>query len=122
MRKVYWIALGLVVLTGLATGMIYRARRIKTTVDVASVERDIRDHISLGSSKGKIESYLDQRGIQHSYIEQSNGAPEYERTETAMIRGASHKGLVRGDIQILFKFDDQGRLTHYSVKEILTGP
>jgi hypothetical protein len=122
MRKVYWTAPALVVLTGLIIGMIYRTRRAKTTVDVTSVEKDIRDHISLGSSKGEVESYLDQRGIQHSYIDQSKGAPEYERTETAMIRGASHEGLVRRDIQILFKFDDQGRLIHYTVKEILTGP
>jgi hypothetical protein len=122
MRKVFWTVLGLVVLIGLVAGMVYKARRAKTTVDVASVEKDIRDHLSVGTSRAEVESYLNQRGIQHSYVEESKGAPEYNRTELAMIREASRTRLVRGDIQIIFKFDDQDRLLRYSVKEILTGP
>jgi hypothetical protein len=122
MRKVFWTALGLVVLIGLVAGMVYKARRAKTTVDVASVEKDIRDHLSVGTFRVEVESYLNQRGIQHSYVEEPKGAPEYSRTELAMIREASPTRLMRGDIQIIFKFDDQDRLLRYSVKEILTGP
>jgi hypothetical protein len=44
MRKFFWIALGLVVLAGLIAGMIYRARGAKAAIDVANVEKDIRDH------------------------------------------------------------------------------
>jgi hypothetical protein len=102
--------------------MIYRARGAKAAIDVANVEKDIRDHISVGTSRAEVESYLDQRGIQHSFVEQSKGAPEFSRTEMAMIRGASRTRLVRGDTQILFKFDERDRLAHYTVQEIFTGP
>ena len=39
-----------------------------------------------------------------------------------MIRGASQSWLIRGDIQILFKFDEHGKLLKHSVTEIFTGP
>jgi hypothetical protein len=122
MRKSLLITLAIVVLAIWVAGMIYNARRVRVTVDVASVEKDISDHLPTGASRADVESYLDKRGIQHSYIAQSIGAPEYDRTESAMIRGASGTSLVRGDIQILFKFDDQDKLIHYSTREIFTGP
>jgi hypothetical protein len=122
MRKFLLIALAIVVSAVLVTSVIYRARRIEVTADVASVEKDLSDHLPTGASRADVESYLDQRGIQHSYVAQSRGAPEYDRTESAMIRGASRSWLVRGDLQIVFKFDDQDKLLHYSVKQIFTGP
>jgi hypothetical protein len=39
-----------------------------------------------------------------------------------MIRGTSRSWLIRGDSQILFKFDNQDRLIDYKVQEIFTGP
>jgi hypothetical protein len=122
MRRFLWIGLALMALAGLVVGMIYRARRAKATVDVANVENDVRAHLPVGTSRGEVASYLDQRAIQHSYTEESKQTPEYSRTEMAMIRGVSRTWLVRGDIQILFRFDDHGRLTNYSVQEIFTGP
>jgi hypothetical protein len=122
MRRVLWLALALMVLAGLVVGMIYRTRRAEATVDVAKVEKDVRAHLPVGTSRGEVASYLDQRGIQHSYIEESKLASEYNRTEMAMIRGVSRTWLVRGDIQILFRFDDHGRLINYSTREIFTGP
>jgi hypothetical protein len=122
MRKLSWVALVLVFLAGLTAGVIYKTRRDNATPDVASVEKDIGDHLPLGTLRAKVELYLEQRGIQHSYVDRSNGAPGYNRTEMAMIRGASRAGLVRKDVQILFKFDDQDRLVHYSVQQIFTGP
>jgi hypothetical protein len=120
-RKAIWIPFALTLMLGLAAGMIQRTRRVKVTTNVARVEADIREHVPVGSSRADVASYLDQRGIQHSYIDQSKGEPEYS-TEMAMVPGASRSLLIRGDIQILFKFDNQARLTHYSVHEIFTGP
>jgi hypothetical protein len=121
-RKYLWIGFALALLVGLAAGMIHRAQRAQVTTDVAKVEADVREHLPVGSSRAEVASFLDQRGIPHSYVDESKGAPEYSRTEMAIIRGASESWLIRGDIQILFKFDEHGKLLKHSVREIFTGP
>jgi hypothetical protein len=121
-RKSLWIGLALALLVGLAAGIIHRAQRVQLTTNVAKVEVDVREHLPVGSSRAEVASFLDQRGIPHSYVGESEGAPEYSRTEMAMIRGASQSWLIRGDIQILFKFDEHGKLLKHSVREIFTGP
>jgi hypothetical protein len=121
-RKSLWIGLALALLAGLAAGMIHRAQRVQVTTDVVKVEADVREHLPVGSSRAEVASFLDQRGIPHSYVDESKGAPEYSRTEMAIIRGTSQSWLIRGDIQILFKFDEHGKLLKHSVREIFTGP
>lgn len=125
MRKTLWIALSFLILAGLVAGLNYlnyRSKRVEVRVEVAKVQEDIRGHLPVGTSRAAVASYLDQRGIQHSYVGELKDAPEYGHTEMAIIRETSRTWLVRGDIQILFKFDEQGRLIHYSVQEIFTGP
>jgi len=122
MRRSLWLAIILIVLTGLAVGMIYKIRRPKATTDIAQVERDIREHLPIGTSRTEVEAFLDQKAMPHSYTAESKQFPEYEHTEAAMIRGTSRSWLVRGDTQILFKFDNQDRLIEYKVQEIFTGP
>jgi hypothetical protein len=122
MRRSLWLAIILIVLTGLAVGMIYKIRRPKATTDIAQVERDIREHLPIGTSRTEVEAYLDQKRLPHWYTAESKQFPEYEHTEAAMIRGTSRSWLVRGDTQILFKFDNQDRLIEYKVQEIFTGP
>jgi hypothetical protein len=121
-RKSLWVVFALALIVGVLAGMIQWTRRVKMTTDVARVEADIREHLPTGSSRADVASYLDQRGISHSYVDESKGAPEFSRTEIAMVRETSRTWLIRGDIQIFFKFDGQGKLTNYSVKEIFTGP
>jgi len=121
-RKSLWIVLALALIVALVVGVIHRARRVRVTTDVAKLEADLREHLPAGSSRAEVASFLDQRGIPHSYVDESKGAPEYSRTEMAMIRGATQSWLIRGDIQILFKFDDSGRLIRYTVQQIFTGP
>jgi len=125
MRKISCIALALAVfavLAALAAWRIHKLGRRVIRVDVATVEKDIRDHISFGASRAEVESHLDKRGILHSYVEQSPIGPERSHEVMALIPDTSHTWLIRGDIQILFKFDDQNRLANFSVKEIFTGP
>jgi hypothetical protein len=121
-HKAVWLVLGLVVVIGAVGWLVQRTRRVIVTTDVASVEADIRGHLPLGSSRAEVESYLEQRRIPHSYIDEPRGAPQLSHTETAMIREASRTWLIRGDIQILFKFDDHDKLIKHSVTEIFTGP
>jgi hypothetical protein len=125
-RKSLWVAFALILAVGAVVGVILQTRqwtrRIEITTDVATVEADIRKHLPIGSSRADVESYLDLHGISHSYVDEPNGAPEFSRTEMAMIRGASRTWLVRGDIQISFRFDNHGQLISHSVKEIMTGP
>jgi hypothetical protein len=120
--KALWLVFALVLIIGVVAGLIQRTRRVIVTTDVARVEADIREHLPMGSSRADVESYLDQRGISHSYVAELKEAPELNHTETAMIRESSRTWLVRGDIQILFKFDGHGKLIKHSAKEILTGP
>jgi hypothetical protein len=122
MRRTLWLTVILIILTGLAVGMIYKIRRPKATADIAQVEKDIREHLPIGTSRTDVEAFLDQKGMPHSYTGESTQFPEYLHTEAAMIRGTSRSWLIRGDTQILFKFDNQDRLIDYKVQEIFTGP
>jgi hypothetical protein len=121
-RKALWLVFALVLITAVAAGLIQRTRQVIVTTDLASVEAEIRQHLPTGSSRADVESYLDQRGISHAYVDELKEAPELSHTETAMIREASRSWLVRGDIQVVFEFDGHGKLIKHSVKEIFTGP
>jgi hypothetical protein len=87
MRKFLWIAIALIVIVGLAVGVIHRARRVQVTTDVAKLEADLREHLPAGSSRAEVASFLDQRGIPHSYVDDSKGAPEYGRAGGAETMG-----------------------------------
>ena len=70
-----------------------------------------------------MDTFLNGRGIGHTYIGKLDASTENSHMETALIRGTSHSALVRGDIQILFKFDAaDSKLVSYTVREIFTGP
>jgi len=122
MRRTLWLTVILIILTGLAVGMIYKIWQPKGTTDIAQVEKDIREHLPIGTSRTEVEAFLDQIAMPRFYTGDSKQFPEYEHTEAAMIRGTSRTWLVRGDTQILFKFDNQDRLIDYKVREIVTGP
>ena len=122
MKKFLLLGLLIAVFGAVVGTLVYRTRRVKKIVDVTEVEKDIRQHLSTGASRSQVESYLDERRIRHSYVDYSAAGPEYSRTESALIPESSLTWLGRGDIQILFKFDDHDRLVHFSVKEIFTGP
>jgi len=122
MKKFFLVALVVMVLAVVVGIAIRRTRRVRTRVRVAEVDRDIHEHLHPGVSRTQVESYLDGRRIHHSYIDHSSEGPAYSRIESALIPESSLTWLGRGDIQIIFRFDDQDKLTQYSVKEIFTGP
>lgn len=122
MKKTLWIAAVLVVLGGLVLACFHKRGTIRRSQTVANVERDLREHLAIGVPREQVESYLDRLHIQHSYVETSTSTPNYDRTEFALIPDSMQAGMVKGDIQILFRFDEHNRLASYSVKEIYTGP
>jgi hypothetical protein len=122
MRKLRWIGIALLVGAGIAGIRVYTERRARATVDMASVEEDIRQHISIGTSRRDVEAYLDQKGVPHSYTDESKEFPEYRHTEGAMIPETTRSPLVKADIQILFRFDNRDALVDYKLQEIFTGP
>lgn len=125
MRYLLWLGIAAVALCIILVFVRYRAqRKITILTNIPTVEKDIRSHLPIGTPRATVEEYLTRHAIEHSYIEISkvNPDPELNHTEIALIRGASRTWLVRSDIQIRFKFDNQNRLTHYSLEEINTGP
>jgi hypothetical protein len=103
----------------------FSGHHVKRKTDVATVQKDIHDHLPIGGSRAAVEAYLDQRKIGHSYVGELKGLPNYvhSHTEMAMIRDVSEEGIIRCDIQILFKFDDSdSKLVNYRAQEICTGP
>ena len=125
MRKTVWVIVGLVVIAVVAAGAVALLHKRRVTAgggSTATIDAELRANLPLGSSRADVESYLDKRAIQHSYVENSTSMPKYNRTEFAVIRGSAGTQLIRRDIQILFKFDEHDRLTEYSATEIYTGP
>ena len=122
MRRFRWWIVALVFLAALALLLFGRPlRRNHVNFTVAQIREEIDTHLPIGTPRAAVESYLDQQSIPHSYMHESPVRGN-EYTEQAMIRDSSHSLFIRGDIQLLFKFDDNDRLTKYSVKEIFTGP
>ena len=122
-RSRIWLGVAtaaLILLVGVL-GLDYYFSRTQISLTVDQVKTEVKSGISAGDSRSKVEAVLDQKGIAHAYIEKSKW-PEETRTEFALIRNTSRSALIRGDIQIRFKFDEKDRLETYTVKEILTGP
>jgi hypothetical protein len=119
MWRFRWWIVAFVVSAALALFLFGRSlRRNHVNFTVAQVREEIDTHLPIGTPRAAVESYLDQQSIPHSYMRES----PVKGTEQALIRDSSHSLFTRGDIQLLFKFDDNDRLTQYSVKEIFTGP
>jgi hypothetical protein len=82
----------------------------------------INQSLPKGSSRSEIEKFLDQRGIEHSYVEKSN-FPEEANSVIALVRAKDKNGIVKKvGIQLKFKFDVDQRLVSFESKEVFTGP
>ncbi len=117
------VAAALVIAGALLAASCSREHGPKAKTAIASVDRDIREHLPTGSSRSDVETFLDQRHIEHSYVGELKEIPENGHTEQAIIRDVSANGILKSDIQILFKFDStDSKLVNYTVREIFTGP
>jgi hypothetical protein len=105
--------------------------------DASSVESDIRAHLPIGSSKAKVDAYLDERKIRHSWLisgDQFPGNPSIDpNTGLPIPNGPTEEGvidnaqtnffIIKTGIAIDFKFDaTKSKLVGFTVNELLTGP
>jgi hypothetical protein len=82
----------------------------------------VSQNLPRGSSRADVEKFLDQRGIQHSYIAKSN-FPDERNSIVAFATSKNDHGVVKNSgIQMKFKFDSDQRLVSSESKEIFTGP
>lgn len=123
MSKAWAILLIAVLVTG------YGCNTMNNKITVSTVKSDIQAHLPIGSSKADVIGYLDQQKIPHSWLQKGEVSSDGKivipnsHTEEALIRNVATNGMVRTDIQIDFKFDDNdSKLISYAVREVYTGP
>lgn len=123
-KKAIWILAAVLVAAGLCSAVwpqVIRPSRANHRITVEDVLKQLQANTPVGTSRSAVESYLDSRSITHSYIDNPE-VPNERRVELALIRDTSRSWLVRGDIDIRFRFDQSDRLLDYSAQEIFTGP
>lgn len=75
----------------------------------------IRADLPPGSSLRKVDSYLDQHQIEHTYYRRSNQV-------TATIHNVQRDALVREDLDLVFSFDEYKGLRDILAKPTYTSP
>jgi hypothetical protein len=75
----------------------------------------IRTDLPIGSSLGKVESYLDQHDLQYSYFSRS-------REITAIVHNVRRDALVQPDQFLVFRFDAERRLADIEANPVYTKP
>jgi hypothetical protein len=87
------------------------------------IKQDVQSNIRAGMTRPDVESFLTQRGIEHSYFSgiDETGNPNMTRSEVGIVRGKPNAIGFRSDVQLVFRFDESEKLKEYSVKEVVTG-
>jgi len=119
-KRLVWIPV-VVVAASVASLLSWRFVGRSRATPLEAVRKQLEQATPVGSSRSAVDTYLDSQSIPHSYIRDSK-SPSEGGVELALIRGTSKSLLVRGDIQIRFRFDESERLVSYSVQEGFTGP
>src|SRR5215831_1019750 len=83
---------------------------------VADVDRFVHEALPIGTTRSKLVEVLNERRIENSETKSPSGIVY------AIIRDGSGGPLIKKSITIKFFFDETGRLAHYEVREVLTGP
>jgi hypothetical protein len=73
----------------------------------------LHKELPIGTGKFRVEQFLDEKKWAYA---------DYGSTLKALVYDASHNGLIRTDIQILFSFDSQEELLSFEITDINTGP
>jgi hypothetical protein len=106
--------------------------REKPKIYASTVEKDIHDHLAVGSSKADVIAFLDSRKIYHYWLRKPEGWQNgrdvipNSHIEEGVIRDARMNGWgwnsTDTSIYIDFKFDNaDSNLVSYSVFEIYKG-
>jgi hypothetical protein len=127
-----------VVFISLLAGALVACRSHPALTSGASVERDIRAHLSVGSSRTEVLSYLDKRKIPYHWLKRGEGyvitssltdpdtglpIPDTPTIAAIVPHSEADVFVTMSGIQIDFKFDATGsKLVDFKVQELLTGP
>jgi len=84
--------------------------------DQGQIEREIRSGLPLGSSASRVEAFLGEKGIEHSFESSSN-------TEYAVVRKIRGSNmLITKSLGLQLHFDNSLKLESIETKVHLTGP
>ena len=75
----------------------------------------IREDLPAGTSLGRVDAYLDQHQIEHTYYHHGNQI-------MATVQNVRRDGLVQYDQTLVFSFDAYRNLTDILVKPAYTSP
>ena len=78
----------------------------------AQVKGWIQQELAIGSDKQDVVMFLQRHRINYSEVD----------SQIIAGVGSTKSFLTRSDIQIEFRFDSEGKLASYVVKEVFTGP
>jgi hypothetical protein len=88
---------------------------------ISDIKAKITNFLPLGSTYEQVELFLDNGNIEHSTL-LGKEPPYLIYAKIKKMPPRLHFYVVRNDIQIIFYFDKEQKLTNYEFKEILTGP
>jgi hypothetical protein len=91
--------------------------------EAAQLKSQLARDLPVGSSRDDVEQWLDQRGIEHGFVQRDNSIHSIIRQVSK--NTYTDKGFtfdIVGDIQIIFRLDDRESLRQVEVKPIFTGP
>ena len=120
-EKIGWIVIVVFLISCVAAYFLLEAKRDHR---LEEINQDVQTNIRAGMTRSEVESFLTQRGIEHSYLSgiDTGGNLNMTRSEVGMVRGRPHGYGFRSDIQLMFRFDESEKLKEYSVQEVFTGP
>lgn len=87
-----------------------------STVTVTDTEIFLQQRLPEGTSSTEVLQVLDSLDVEHSEFE------PIRRLITANFGKSGQTGVVRGDVFVIFYFDDNRSLIRSDIREILTGP
>jgi len=108
------LLLALVVLSVRAE-MVDRVKARQSLAYYAQLERDMGEHIPVGTSYDQVAAYLQRQGIPYSY------RPE-ERAIYILFEDVRKSWIISTGIQVIITFDDQRRLQGIAFRTFGTGP
>lgn len=111
-----WLAAGLVFLVAalvLAALVVARRHAQHAFRTVGEAAAAIRRDLPKGTPRGKVQNWLDARGIDHS----SNSEP---RQEIALLHDVRKDEVSRTDLRMVFTFDQRDQLETFVVEELMT--
>jgi hypothetical protein len=99
---------------GTACVMVLACGHSRTSA--AKLDGVISEVLPVGTDRERVVTVLDSMRIEHSAFHSSTD------TIIAIVRDVSRTLTTRQDIQVVFKFDHQGKLHAHTVEDIFTGP